>query len=48
MHSYSNYQWDESYPQEKDFVNDIHNGDLFVAERNRNVVGFVCVNKIWL
>jgi len=46
MHSYNNYQWDESYPKEKDFINDIENGDLFVAERDGILVGFVCVNKI--
>jgi len=46
MHSYNNYQWDENYPQEKDFIKDIENGDLFVAERDGILVGFVCVNKI--
>ncbi len=46
MHSYNNYQWDESYPQEKDFRNDIQKGYLFAAERDSKLVGFVCVNKI--
>ena len=46
MHSYNNYQWDENYPQEKDFMNDIQKGDLFVAEKNGRLVGFVCINKI--
>lgn len=46
MHSYGNYQWDENYPQEKDFLNDIQKGDLFVAEREGKLVGFVCINKV--
>ncbi|WML37479.1 GNAT family N-acetyltransferase [Clostridium sp. OS1-26] len=46
MHSYGNYQWDENYPQEKDFLNDIQKGDLFVTEREGELVGFVCINKV--
>ncbi|WP_315120474.1 GNAT family N-acetyltransferase [uncultured Clostridium sp.] len=46
MHSYNNYQWDESYPQEKDFINDIQKGDLFVSENHGKLVGFVCINKV--
>lgn len=46
MHSYGNYQWDENYPQEKDFLKDIQNGDLFVIEREGKLVGFVCINKV--
>jgi GNAT superfamily N-acetyltransferase len=46
MHSYYNYQWDESYPQEKDFIADINAGDLYVSEKDGKLVGFVCVNKI--
>ena len=46
MHSYNNTQWDENYPQEKDFLQDIQNGDLYVCERDRNLVGFACINKI--
>ena len=46
MHSYNNTQWDENYPQEKDFINDIKKGDLFVAERDGKLVGFVCINKV--
>lgn len=46
MHSYGNYQWDENYPQEKDFLNDIQKGDLFVTEREGKLVGFVCINKV--
>lgn len=46
MHSYNNYQWDESYPQEKDFIEDIENGCLYAAERDGKLQGFVCINKI--
>jgi GNAT superfamily N-acetyltransferase len=46
MHSYNNYQWDESYPKEKDFIEDIQNGCLFAAEEDGKLVGFVCINKI--
>jgi GNAT superfamily N-acetyltransferase len=46
MHTYNNTQWDENYPQEKDFVSDIQKGDLFVVEREGKLVGFVCMNKV--
>lgn len=46
MQSYNNTQWNESYPQEKDFINDIKKGELFIAQRDGRVVGFVCVNKV--
>lgn len=46
MHSYNNYQWDENYPQEKDFINDIKNDHLFAAESNGKLVGFVCINEV--
>lgn len=46
MHSYNNHQWDDSYPQEKDFINDINNDSLFVEERDGKLVGFICINKI--
>ena len=46
MHSYHNNQWDESYPQEKDFMKDIQDGDLYVLEKKGRLVAFICVNKI--
>jgi GNAT superfamily N-acetyltransferase len=46
MHSYNNYQWDENYPQEQDFIKDIRDGCLFSVEKDGKLVGFVCVNKI--
>ncbi|MEW9096972.1 MAG: GNAT family N-acetyltransferase [Clostridiaceae bacterium] len=45
MHSYNNYQWDENYPQEKDFEDDIKKGDLYVIEKEGELVGFACINK---
>jgi len=46
MSTYNNTQWDENYPREKDFMNDIQNGDLFVVEREGRLVGLVCINKV--
>ena len=46
MHSYNNHQWDETYPQESDFAEDIEKGELFVAERNGRLAGFVCINQV--
>ena len=46
MHSYDNWQWDDAYPRDADFMIDIDKGDLFVAERNGVVAGFVCINLI--
>ncbi|CAH2213039.1 GNAT family N-acetyltransferase [Tepidibacter aestuarii] len=46
MHSYNNYQWDENYPQSKDFANDIEKGDLYVDDINGQVAGFICVNYV--
>ena len=48
MRTYNNTQWDENYPQEKDFINDIQRGDLYVAEKEEKLVGFVCINKVEL
>ena len=45
MHSYNNFQWDENYPQEQDFIGDINKGDLFVAIREDKIVGFICINR---
>ncbi|WP_446899269.1 GNAT family N-acetyltransferase [Clostridium sp. LBM24168] len=45
MRNYNNTQWDESYPQEKDFVNDIKERNLYVTEIGGSLLGFVCINK---
>ncbi|SPF54158.1 Acetyltransferase, GNAT family [Candidatus Desulfosporosinus infrequens] len=46
MHSNYNQQWDETYPQEKDFIRDISCGDLYVLERDGKLIAFVCVNTV--
>jgi len=46
MHSYNNLQWDDNYPQEEDFINDIQKQDLFVIEKEGKLAGFVCINKV--
>lgn len=46
LHSYGNTQWDENYPQEKDFLLDIQQGDLYVSEREGTLAGFACINKV--
>lgn len=45
MRTYNNTQWDENYPQEKDFMEDIKNEHLFIIEREGRLAGFVCINK---
>lgn len=45
MHSYNNYQWDENYPQARDFAADIEKEELFVSIRENKVVGFICINR---
>lgn len=46
MKNYGNTQWDESYPQARDFARDIEKGDLYVDERDGEVAGFICVNQV--
>lgn len=45
MHAYNNFQWDENYPQAKDFAADIEKRELFVSVRENKVVGFICINR---
>lgn len=45
MRTYGNAQWNESYPQERDFMKDIQNENLFVLERDKQIAGFVCINQ---
>jgi len=45
MHSYNNFQWDENYPQAKDFAGDIKKGNLFISIKEGKIVGFICINK---
>lgn len=46
MKTYNNTQWDETYPQAKNFIGDIDAGDLYVDEIGDELRGFVCVNYI--
>ena len=46
MKSYNNTQWDENYPQAKDFEKDIETGDLYVEIQEGHIRGFICVNYI--
>lgn len=46
MQAEGNDQWDESYPQRKDFLADIAEETLFVFEQDRSVAGFVCINRL--
>lgn len=46
MHSYGNQQWDENYPQESDFLSDIERGELYIAKRDGNLAGVICINNI--
>jgi len=46
MKSYNNTQWDESYPQGKDFEKDIEKGELYVESEGEHIRGFICVNYI--
>ena len=46
MRSYNNTQWDENYPQAKNFQDDIEKEDLYVEEIDGQVAGFICVNYI--
>lgn len=46
MKLYNNTQWDENYPQGKDFEKDIESGDLYIEVEDNKLKGFICVNYI--
>ena len=46
MKSYNNTQWDDNYPQDKDFAKDIELGNLYVDKKDNTITGFICVNYI--
>ena len=46
MKTYNNTQWDESYPQAKDFIKDIESEDLYVEAEGKEIKGFICINYI--
>lgn len=46
MKTYKNTQWDENYPQAKDFIEDIENEDLYVETEDEELKGLICINYI--
>ncbi|MEL7571187.1 MAG: GNAT family N-acetyltransferase, partial [Eubacteriaceae bacterium] len=46
MQANGNDQWNEQYPERKDFDADIKMGELYVEEGNGQIMGFICVNYI--
>ncbi|HBF36558.1 MAG TPA: GNAT family N-acetyltransferase [Firmicutes bacterium] len=44
MRQQGNEQWDENYPREIDFGDDIQKEDLYVDETDGQVRGFICIN----
>lgn len=46
MKSYNNTQWDENYPQSKDFKKDIDQGNLYIDIEDEDIKGFICINYI--
>ncbi|MCC3866648.1 GNAT family N-acetyltransferase [Terrisporobacter mayombei] len=46
MKTYNNTQWDENYPQAKDFTEDVESGDLYVQDEDGQIKGFICINYI--
>jgi ribosomal protein S18 acetylase RimI-like enzyme len=45
MHSYGNFQWNEDYPKENDFIKDIDEGTLFVYDIEGIIAGIICINN---
>lgn len=45
MNSYGNFQWNEVYPIEKDFIKDITEKTLFVYDIKGIIAGVICINR---
>ncbi|GAA0730470.1 GNAT family N-acetyltransferase [Clostridium malenominatum] len=45
MHSYGNFQWNEGYPLEEDFIKDITEGTLYVYDIKGIIAGLICINR---
>lgn len=41
-----NYQWGDDYPTKEHFLEDIKIASLYIFERNNEVAGFICLNKL--
>jgi len=46
MGTYNNTQWDENYPKESNFIEDINKSELYVIDENGELGGFACINKV--
>ena len=40
------YQWNEHYPSKKAFENDIERSELFVLEKNHEIVGTIAITTL--
>lgn len=45
MRADENDQWDADYPQIGHFQRDIQKGELYIAERDGEMLGMVCINR---
>lgn len=45
MNDEGNIQWDSTYPQKEDFLDDINSKALFVLESESNIKGIICINQ---
>ncbi len=45
MNAHANYQWDEDYPNQSVFENDIHKGHLFVVRDQKIISGLIVLNE---
>jgi ribosomal protein S18 acetylase RimI-like enzyme len=45
MKEEGNDQWDDSYPQKENFVEDLDNNSLYVYEHNQEVVGSITIDQ---
>jgi GNAT superfamily N-acetyltransferase len=46
MNTTGNYQWDENYPLQQHFENDILKGDLWLFKSSNTLAGFICINRV--
>jgi GNAT superfamily N-acetyltransferase len=46
MQCNGNTQWDETYPRITDFQKDIESLELYVAEIDGQIAGFICINRL--
>lgn len=44
MNNNGNFQWDNEYPTQEVFENDIRQGNLFILKDLLHIAGFICLN----